>query len=198
MPTSVPPRTETEPPPRPVNNYQRLVAMLLVPLASAVAVASWALYAMLAVRPEYVLLPLVSGVLLALPCTYWAQRYGTCHPILGLLAGLALMLLLFGVASQPWQFWLLGGGFGIGGGIIAIGVAHARRWVPGCWLCWAASLFVAAIAGVGFSLRLVPLVVQAYGFQAAPLSLLVPLVMIMLLLWLFVEAPPSPEGDSDG
>ncbi|WP_447555088.1 hypothetical protein [Vreelandella sp. EE22] len=199
MPTSVPHGAETRPPPLPVNDYQRLVAMLLVPLASAVAVAGWTLYAMLAARPAYVLLPLASGLLLALPCGYWARRYSTCYLMLGLLAGLALALLLFGVAHKPWQFGLLGVGFGLGGGIIAIGAAHARRWLPGCWPCLAATLCVATLAGVGFSLRLVPLVVQAYGWRAAPLSLLVPLGMIMLLLWLFVEAPQVAQCSlSDG
>lgn len=188
MPSPVPPpmlETSTEP----VNGYQLLVAMLLMPLASALAVASWTLYALLAIHPVYVLLPLGSGVLLAWPAWCLARRSCTCSLMQWLLLGLALTLGWFGVASQPWEFLLVGGGLGLGGAMIATGIAHAEGWMPGrttrSWI----GLCLALAAGIGFSLQMTPLVVQAYGWRAAPLSLLIPLFMIMLLLWLFVESP---------
>ncbi len=64
MPSSVPPPT-LETSTQQVNGYQLLVAMLLMPLASALAVAGWTFYALLAKQPLYVLVPLSSGVLLA-------------------------------------------------------------------------------------------------------------------------------------
>lgn len=191
MPSSVPPpKLETST--QPVNGYQLLVAMLLMPLASALAVASWALYTLLAIHPVYVLLPLGSGVLLAWPAWCLARRSSTCSLMQWLLWGLALALGWFGVASQPWEFLLIGVGLGVGGAVIATGIAHAEGWMPGCLPRILVGLCLAVLAGVAFSLRLVPLVVQAYGWRAAPLSLLIPLAMVMLLLWLFVEAPASP------
>lgn len=188
MPSSVPPpplETSTEP----VNGYQHLVAMLLVPLASALAVASWMLYALLAKQAFYVLMPLVSGALLAWPVWCMARQGDTCRLMQWLLLGLALALGWFGVASRPWEFMLIGVGLGVGGAVIATGIAHAEGWMPGCQKRLLAGLCLALLAGVGFSLRMEPLVVQAYGWRAAPLSLLIPLAMVMLLLWLFVEAP---------
>ncbi len=173
----------------PVNGYQMLVAMLLMPLASALAVASWTLYTLLAIHPVYVLLPLGSGALLAWPAWRLARRNSTCRLMQWLLLGLALVLIGFGVANQPGEFLLVGGGLGVGGAVIATGIAHANGWMPGCLKCLLIGLFLAIAAGVGFSLRMEPLVVQAYGWRAAPLSLLIPLIMIMLLLWLFVESP---------
>lgn len=190
MPSSVPPPMwEASNEPVPVNGYQRLVAMLLVPLASALAVASWSLYGLLAIDAAYVLLPLISGVLLAWPTWRIARHSDTCCLMQWLLLGLALSLGWFGVASQPWEFILVGIGLGLGGAIIVTGIAHAQGWIPGCPGRLLAGLCLALLAGVGLSLRLVPLVVQAYGWRAAPLSLMVPLAMVMLLLWLFVEAP---------
>lgn len=188
MPSSVPPPT-LETLIEPVNGYQLLVAMLLMPLASALAVASWILYALLAKQPLYVLIPLSSGVLLAWPAWYIARRGSTCRLVQWLLLGLALALGGFGMASRPWEFLLVGVGLGLGGAVIAAGIAHAKGWIPSCWVCFCVALCLALAAGVGFSLRITPLVVQAYGWRAAPLSLLIPLFMIMLLLWLFVESP---------
>ena len=172
MPSSVPPPT-LKTSMQPVNGYQMLVAMLLMPLASALAVASWTLYALLAKQPLYVLVPLSSGVLLAWPAWYIARRGNTCRLMQWLLLGLALAL----------------GGFGLGGAVITTGIAHAKGWMPGRWVSLCVALFLDLAAGVGFSLRMAPLVVQAYGWRAAPFSLLIPLFMIMLLLWLFVESP---------
>jgi len=188
MPSSVPtPTLETST--QPVNGYQLLVAMLLMPLASALAVASWTLYALLAKQPLYVLVPLSSGVLLAWPAWYIARRGDTCRLMQWLLLGLALALGGFGMASRPWEFLLVGAGLGLGGAVITTGIAHAKGWMPGCWVSLCVALFLALAAGVAFSLRMAPLVVQAYGWRAAPLSLLIPLFMVMLLLWLFVESP---------
>lgn len=188
MPSSVPPPT-LETSIEPVNGYQLLVAMLLMPLASAIAVASWTLYALLAKQPLYVLLPLSSGVLLAWPAWCIARRGDTCRLIQGLLLGLALALVGFGMASQPWEFLLAGVGLGLGGAVITTGIAHAKGWMPSHWARLCAALCLALAVGVGLSLRMAPLVVQAYGWRAAPLSLLIPLFMVMLLLWLFVESP---------
>ncbi|MCD1652797.1 hypothetical protein J4377_09910 [Halomonas sp. XH26] len=188
MPSSVPPPT-LETSIKPVNGYQLLVAMLLMPLASALAVASWTLYALLAKQPVYVLVPLMSGVLLAWPAWYIAKLGDTCRLMQWLLLGLALALGGFGMASQPWDFLLVGAGLGLGGAVITTGIAHAKGWMPGRWVCLCIALCVALAAGVGLSLRIAPLVVQAYGWRAAPLSLLIPLFMVMLLLWLFVESP---------
>jgi NNP family nitrate/nitrite transporter-like MFS transporter len=188
MPSSVPtPTLETST--QPVNGYQLLVAMLLMPLASALAVASWTLYALLAKQPLYVLVPLSSGVLLAWPAWYIARRGDTCRLMQWLLLGLALALGGFGMSSQPWEFLLVGVWLGLGGAVIATGIAHAKGWMPGRWARIYVALFLALAAGGGFSLRMAPLVVQAYGWRAAPLSLLIPLFMVVLLLWLFVESP---------
>lgn len=188
MPSSVPPPT-LKTSIQPVDGYQMLVAMLLMPLASALAVASWTLYALLAKQPIYVLVPLSSGVLLAWPAWYIARRGDTCRLMQLLLLGLALALGGFGMASQPWEFLLVGVGLGLGGAVIATGIAHAKGWMPGRWVHLCLGLCLALAAGVGLSLRMAPLVVQAYGWRAAPFSLLIPLLMIMLLLWLFVESP---------
>ncbi|MBT2787998.1 hypothetical protein J7J48_16625 [Halomonas sp. ISL-106] len=188
MPPPVPPPT-LETSTQPVNVYQLLVAMLLMPLASSLAVASWTLYALLAKQPLYVLVPLSSGVLLAWPAWFIARRGDTCRLMQWLLLGLALALGGFGVASRPWEFLLVGAGLGLGGAVVTTGIAHAKGWMPDRWVLLLVALCLALSAGVGFSLRMTPLVVQAYGWRAAPLSLLIPLFMIMLLLWLFVESP---------
>jgi len=188
MPSFVPPPT-LETSTQPVNGYQLLVAMLLMPLASALAVASWTLYALLAKQHLYVLVPLSSGVLLTWPAWYIARRGDTCRLMQWLLWGLALTLGGFGVASQPWEFLLVGAGLGLGGAVISTCIAHATGWMPGRWVSLCVALFLALAAGVVFSLRMAPLVVQAYGWRVAPLSLLIPLFMVMLLMWLFVESP---------
>lgn len=188
MPSPVPPPSlETSIPP--VNGYQLLVAMLLMPLASALAVASWTLYALLAKQSLYVLIPLSSGVLLAWPAWYIARRGDTCWVTQWLLVGMALALGGFAMASQPWEFLLVGVGLGLGGAMIATGIAHTKGWMPGRTTSSLIVLSLALAAGIGFSLRMTPLVVQAYGWRAAPLSLLIPLFMVILLLWLFVESP---------
>lgn len=193
MPSSEPP-PESETSTQPVNGYQLLVALLLMPMASALAVASWTLYALLANQPFYVLVPLSIGVLLAWPTWHIARRGDTCRLMQWGLLGIGMALGGFGFASQPWEFLLVGAGLGLGGVVITSGIAHAKGWMPGRWACLCVVLCLALAAGVGLSLRLAPLVVQAYGWRAAPLSLLIPQFIVMLLLWLFVESPSNTTG----
>ncbi|WP_243470280.1 hypothetical protein [Vreelandella lionensis] len=135
MPSPVPPpmlETSTQP----VNGYQLLVAMLLMPLASSLAVASWTLYTLLAIHPVYGLLPLGSGLLLAWQTWCLARRSCTCSLMQWLLLGLALALGWFGVANQPWEFLMVGIGLGLGGAMIATGIAHAKGWMLSRWVAY--------------------------------------------------------------
>ncbi|MYL23432.1 hypothetical protein GLV89_06440 [Halomonas alkaliantarctica] len=178
--------------------YHVLVSLLLVPLGCAAVVAGWVLYAMLALAtpggsyPETLpvstfALPVVVGGVAAWPSYWVSRRLRACAVIQMLLALQAICLLWLGAAQQAWEFALVAVGLGLAGGVISAGVAHIRSWAPQRWGGVVVGLHGAILAGGGLSWLLVPMVSQAYGWRVAAWSLILPVAIVMLLLWLFVD-----------
>ncbi|NYS62562.1 hypothetical protein [Vreelandella salicampi] len=180
------------------DGYHALVSLLLVPLGCAAVVAGWVLYAMLALAspggdyPEALpsmtfALPVVIGVMMAWTVHWLSKRLRSWVTIQILLALQGGGLIWLGAAEQAWEFVLVAVGLGVSGGVISAGVVHVRSWAPQCRGGVLVGLHGAILVGGGLSWLLVPMVTQAYGWRIAAWSLILPVVIVMLLLWLFVE-----------
>lgn len=178
--------------------YQLLVSLVLVPLGCAAVIAGWVLFGMLALGASgsaspaglprlYFMLPLVLGGALVLPIYWLSLRLNACRIMLSLLLLQGGMLAWLGIAQQRWEFFLIGVGLGLTGGIISAGIAHIRAWAPQCWSGVVMGIHGAILAGGGLSWWLVPTVTLAYSWRIAAWSLLLPVAIVWLLLWLFVE-----------
>lgn len=178
--------------------YHALVSLVLVPLGFAAVIAGWVLFGMLALEATrdavstgvfwlLVLLPLVSGGLVVLPIYWLSLHLNAYRVMLSLLLLQGGMLAWLGIAQQHWEFLLIGAGLGLTGGIISAGVAHIRAWAPQCWSGVVIGIHGAILAGGSFSWWLVPIVTMAYSWRIAAWSLLLPVTIVWLLLWLFVE-----------
>ncbi|MCL7931643.1 hypothetical protein [Halomonas llamarensis] len=177
--------------------YHLLASLLLVPLACAAVIAGWVLYAMLAIAagegyPDALptstfALPIAIGAVVMWPAYGLSKHMHACWLIQALLALQSIALAWLGAAQQPWEFVVVALGLGIVGGVISASVAHIRERTPQHWGGLVVGLHVALLAGGGLSWLLVPMVSQAYGWRVTAWSLMLPVAIVMLLLWLFVD-----------
>lgn len=177
--------------------YHLLASLLLVPLACAVVIAGWVLYAMLAIAagvgyPDALptstfALPIAVGAVVIWPAYGLSKHMHACWLIQALLALQSIVLAWLGAAQQPWEFVVVAVGLGIVGGVIGASVAHIRERTRQRWGGLVVGLHAALLAGGGLSWLLVPMVSQAYGWRVTAWSLMLPVAIVMLLLWLFVD-----------
>lgn len=184
--------------------YHVLVSLVLVPLGCAAVVAGWILFGMLTLHMSggstpvslpmgYFWLPPVVGGLLFLPMYWLSQRLNACRVMLTLLLLQWSLLAWLGAAQHRWEFLVIGVVLGVTGGIVSAGIAHIHAWAPQCWSGVIVGIHGAVLAGVGLSWVLVPTVSLAYSWRVAAWSLMLPVSIVILLLWLFIE----PEAGRD-
>lgn len=186
----------------PSGGYRPLVVVLLSPLAFALVFASWTIFAVLGVElaglhgfgeVRFALLlatPMAIGGLAALPVAALARRVGGRRVMIACL--LLICPFLWGLShSRDYHHFLLAGaGLGLGAGSLSAGLVYVAGLCPRRHAGLALGLYGAGMVGAGLSYLLLPLVSQAYGWRAAPLLYLLPVLAVAALLWLFADDEP--------
>ncbi len=202
LPTALAPDSD------PTGGYRPLVVVLLSPLAFALVFASWTIFAVLGLElrsllglgeTRFALLlatPMAVGALAALPMAALARRYGGRRVMIASL--LLLCPFLWGLAhSRDYlHFLLAGAGLGLGAGSLSAGLVYVAGRCPRRHVGLALGLYGAGMLGAGLGYLLLPLTSQAYGWRAAPLLYLLPVLAVAALLWLFADDAPSAAGEA--
>ncbi len=183
----------------PTGGYRPLVVVLLSPLAFALVFASWTIFAVLGVELRALLgfgegrfalllaTPMAVGALAALPMAGLAQRFGGRRVMIACLLLICPFLWGLSHARDFHHLLLAGAGLGLGAGSLAAGLVYVAGLCPRRHAGLALGLYGAGMVGAGLSYLLLPLVSQAYGWRAAPLLYLLPVLAVAVLLWLFAD-----------
>lgn len=206
MPAAYPPDLDLDP----AGGHRPLAVVLLSPLAFALVFASWTIFAVLGVELKGVLgfgearfavllaMPMAVGGLASLPMAALARRVGGRRVMIACLLLICPFLWGLSHASDYLHLLLVGAGLGLGAGSLPAGLVHVAGLCPRRHAGLALGLYGAGMAGAGLSYLLLPLVSQAYGWRAAPLLYLLPVLAVAALLWLFsddqVAEAPAPGG----
>ncbi|QTF92955.1 MFS transporter [Halomonas sp. BM-2019] len=197
----------------PTGGYRPLAVVLLSPLAFALVFASWTIFAVLGVELKALLgfgegrfalllaTPMAIGALATLPMAQLAQRIGGRRVMIACLLLICPFLWGLSHSRDYYHFLLAGAGLGLGAGSLSAGLVYVAGLCPRRHAGLALGLYGAGMVGAGLSYLLLPLVSQAYGWRAAPLLYLLPVLLVAALLWLFAddreEEPDEPDALRD-
>ncbi|MFW6346220.1 MAG: MFS transporter [Halomonas sp.] len=194
----------------PNRGYTPLVVVLLSPLAFALVFASWTIFAVLGLELKALLgfgegrfalllaMPMAVGGLASLPMAALARRFGGRRVMLVSLLLICPFLWGLSHSRDYLHFLLAGAGLGLGAGSLSAGLVYVAGLCPRRHAGLALGLYGAGMAGAGLSYLLLPLISQAYGWRAAPLLYLLPVLLVAALLWLFADDRLDEARESNG
>lgn len=140
-----------------------------------------------------VAVPILIGSLLRLPIGIATEKYGSRKSFTFLMLFLLLPLIGLGFADTFSEFLIWGSLLGTAGGAFTIGIMNLAKWFPA-----ERQGLVLGIVGMGnFGTAVagfyMPVVFQRYNLQWTFWSLLLPVVLSALFIWLFAKDPPQQQ-----
>ena len=163
-----------------------LLAVMGVHLKETLALTSTAFGLLLAT-------PVLAGGLMAIPLGLAVQAYGGRKVILCCLAGLSLVLASLMLVESYAGLLFVAGGLGLSAGLFISGLNYVVSHSPVARIGLALGCCGSGMSGAAFSYLAVPLIHEAYSWQAAPLAYVLVLCLTMVLILLLTERDP-PSG----
>ncbi|MDI9244142.1 MFS transporter [Marinobacter sp. CHS3-4] len=134
-------------------------------------------------------MPMAFGALLAVPAGLIADRLGARRVMVGCLLGLAVSMVVL-LLAKSWSGYLLAAaGLGLAGGFYGAGLQFVTSHTPRRHAGLVLGLFGAGVTGAGFNYYLVPLILQAFSWDAVPTAYLIVLLLVAALLVLLTDNP---------
>ncbi|MGE0080706.1 MAG: nitrate/nitrite transporter [Thiohalomonadaceae bacterium] len=143
-------------------------------------------------------MPILSGSLVRLPIGMLTDRFGGRPVFFWLMVLVIPPVYLIGLATEYWQFLLLGLYMGIAGGSFTVGIAYTARWFERRNQGFAMGIFGAGNAGAALTKFVAPSVVVAWGWQAVPQVYAVMMTVMAVLFWLFSYTDSTHEVKAEG
>ncbi len=149
-------------------SWKRNSVLAMNTFGFTVMFAVWVIFAIvgIAIRKELALgetefavlvsLPVLTGSLLRLPMGMATDRFGGRSLFTALLAATAIPLLLLCLATQYWQYLVLGLFIGLAGTSFAVGIAYTSAWFPQRLQGTALGIFGAGNTGASLTKLLAP------------------------------------------
>ncbi|WP_305042294.1 MFS transporter [Geoalkalibacter sp.] len=134
--------------------------------------------------------PILTGSLIRLPLGMWTDKYGGRIVFAVLMLSTIIPIYLISLATQYWQFLLLGLFVGAAGGSFSVGIAYTGRWFSQKRRGLAMGIFGAGNAGAAVTKFVAPALVVAYGWQAVPRVYALAMAVTVVLFWLFTYSEP--------
>ncbi|MFN2361986.1 MAG: nitrate/nitrite transporter [Marinobacter sp.] len=132
-------------------------------------------------------MPMAAGALLAVPAGIAAQKVGARRIMIACLLGLAVCMALLLVVETWAGYLLVAAGLGLAGGFYSAGLQFVTCHASPRHMGLVLGLFGAGVTGAGLNYYLVPLIMQAFSWNAVPLAYLVVLLLVASLLVLLTE-----------
>lgn len=144
-------------------------------------------------------MPMAVGAVLAVPGGLIAQALGARRVMIWALAGLsACMLLLIAVTSYA-GYLVAACGLGLTAAFYSAGLQFVMSHTPRHHVGLVLGVFSAGVIGAGLNYYVVPLLYQAFAWEAIPLAYLIVLLLVMVLMLLLTDNPDAsaaPETET--
>ena len=98
---------------------------------------------------------------------------------------------LMSLATQYWQFLVIGLFVGLAGGSFTVGISYCARWFPKSQQGTAMGIFGAGNSGAAVTKIVAPTMVLAFGWQFVPQAYAAIMLGTLILFWLFTYDDPS-------
>lgn len=194
----------------PKDEHRKAYAVLFAStLAFMVCFAVWMMFGVIGIpirralelnNTEFGLLtaaPVLLGAAMRLPLGIWTDRFGGRAVMALLLAGAAVPVYLTSLATQYWQFLLVGLVLGVVGASFAVGTPYCARFFPKERRGFAMGFFGAGTTGAALNMFVAPRLIEAYGWTMVPKVYAAALVVTAVGFWL-VAAPDPGAGARGG
>jgi MFS transporter, NNP family, nitrate/nitrite transporter len=135
--------------------------------------------------------PILTGSLIRLPLGMWTDRFGGRIVFSVLMMSTIVPIYLISMATQYWQFLVLGLFVGVAGGSFSVGIAYTGRWFSPERKGFAMGIFGAGNAGAAVTKFVAPGLVVAYGWQAVPKVYALAMTIMVVLFWFFTYSDPQ-------
>jgi len=127
--------------------------------------------------------PVLTGSLVRLPLGLLTDRFGGRIVFFLLMLSCVLPLYLISLATEYWQFLLLGLFVGLAGGSFSVGIAYVAKWFEKKNQGFAMGIFGAGNAGAAVTKFLAPAIIAAASWQMVPKVYSAILFITAVLFW---------------
>lgn len=129
--------------------------------------------------------PVLTGALSRLPLGLLGDRFGGRPVLFFLMLSTVIPIYLISMATQYWQFLVLGLFVGLAGGSFSVGIAYVAKWFEKENQGLAMGIFGAGNAGAALTKFIAPAIVVALGWQMVPQIYALIMLVAAIAFWIF-------------
>ena len=129
--------------------------------------------------------PVLTGSLTRLPLGMLTDRFGGRIVLFLLMLSTVIPIYMISLATQYWQFLVIGLFVGLAGGSFSVGIAYVAKWFDKNNQGLAMGIFGAGNAGAALTKFIAPAIVVAFGWQMVPQAYAVIMLVTAILFWFF-------------
>ena len=135
--------------------------------------------------------PVLTGSLIRLPLGMLTDKFGGRIVFFVLMLVCVLPIYLISMATEFWQFLLLGLFVGLAGGSFSVGIAYVAKWFSKETQGTAMGVFGAGNAGAALTKFVAPAIIAAASWQMVPKVYSAIMFVTALLFWFFTYEDKS-------
>lgn len=136
-------------------------------------------------------MPILTGSLIRLPLGMLTDKFGGRIVFFILMISCVAPLYLISMATELWQYLVLGLFVGLAGGSFSVGISYCARWFSKSRQGLAMGVFGAGNAGAALTKFVAPSLVVAFGWQIVPKVYAIGLLITAIVFWFFSATDPS-------
>jgi NNP family nitrate/nitrite transporter-like MFS transporter len=166
-------------------------------LAFTVCFMIWMMFAVIGIPIKHILglnetefgiliaMPVLTGSLARLPLGMWTDKYGGRLVFFVLMLSTVIPIWMISLATEFWQFLVIGLFVGVAGGSFTVGISYCARWFPRERQGLAMGIFGAGNTGAALTKLIAPSIVVAFGWAMVPKVYAVLMLVTAILFWAF-------------
>jgi NNP family nitrate/nitrite transporter-like MFS transporter len=141
-------------------------------------------------------MPVLTGSLIRVPLGIWTDRFGGRIVMTVLMVCTVPAIWYMSVATEFWQFLVIGLFVGLAGGSFSVGTPYVARWFPSHRKGFAMGVFGAGNSGAAVNKFVAPALVVAFGWTMVPHVYAAIMLGTVIVFWLGSHTDPRHQVSS--